>query len=450
MIFVYEKDINAWDNSSLKKYYIHGGRGVGKTRFLKKLAERFYPDSKKNNSNYLWLSGQMYRKVLNFFEDETKNLNGLKHLFIDDLDEFCHLGIQREGSDFEKIISQMDYFFNEKMPDLGINVIASGSSKPERMQFPSYDKYGNKYQTPPRLFTEFWSIIEMSWDLVELFPWNYGWEKDLREKLTHEYDELSSEVITAWEKNIIQMTGGHPSLLGPAVTELDRLVNMIEEIPPVESKLILKDSKCSEIDLDDLICQHLENYLVRTSIKYIRRAIRNIMNIDHPDYHQAFECLKKLAIGEDVEISYNIRAILFEEALVYQDKNTGEYAIPGDLVKEEIRRHCDFSKTIKTIHMEPDSREPEQRGFIVSRLGNKDIRVRLFGGPWKIAHILFKEANSIVSLAKIESKTTLKTESAVRSAIQRLDNKLRENGLINIIENIRGEGYRMQNPEGKK
>jgi DNA-binding response OmpR family regulator len=57
--------------------------------------------------------------------------------------------------------------------------------------------------------------------------------------------------------------------------------------------------------------------------------------------------------------------------------------------------------------------------------------------------LLHQQGGQVVSLDTLQKKLN-KTEYGVRSALQRLENKLKEVGADHLLENQRGKGYRFR------
>ena len=133
----------------------------------------------------------------------------------------------------------------------------------------------------------------------------------------------------------------------------------------------------------------------------------------------------------------------FEYALAYEDKETGNYVVPGAYLRTIIRR---ASYGVQVVQAETDP-QVGHRGIVRVQTAGGEKAIRLGLGKWRVFQILFKRRGELVTLKEIEEETHM-TKRAVQNVVTRLRQKeLREVGLE--IANERDRGYRLIVPSAR-
>ncbi|MBN1543821.1 winged helix-turn-helix transcriptional regulator [candidate division KSB1 bacterium] len=434
--FVYENELQQLLNAPWANSYLYGGRGVGKSTFLHRLQERL--------GTAIWIDGSNWyaaeEKIGQLDPQETAK-NG--HLIIDDLDQFCAIGYEREGDRFEETVNRLDELF-KRLTAKGWRVYATGTRKPQYF-LNMREGWGNVSESAP-WWQMFWSYIDMSWDHFRFNPWKYGWESNLHDWLLANFSaRLEESQLQLWGDLLVSLTGGHPSLLKAALLELQHLLAG-KELTPLQQRLL---QPFPESDTEIRRAQtrrYLEDSLVLTGLKRLRRALQSLREMGQTSRPELSGFLIRLAQGEVVTPPYDVREILTDHAIIYLDEESGRYRIPGDLLTNEILRFFPPAEHAPQMNVEADAAEPKRKGMLIYRQGPHALPLRLSGSSWQILNLLDQNKGQVVSVEQLQ-KELHKSEYAVRSALQRLENKLKEIGADNLLENSRGKGYRLKTPD---
>ena len=71
------------------------------------------------------------------------------------------------------------------------------------------------------------------------------------------------------------------------------------------------------------------------------------------------------------------------------------------------------------------------------------LEIPLSKGPWRLVQALFGARGGTVTLEDLQKRLELDSPKPLYSIIQRLDQKAKEARLERFIENVRGQGYRL-------
>jgi|GEM_PF-1506557 len=433
----YQQLVNDISTSIHRNCYVYGGRGIGKSGFLKQIKVIF----EKGGQKVKLIDGRnridAYKEFNALYEAAEKDVVDF-HLLFDNLDHFCH-----EYGDFfpdslNEVIPKLDYLF-KTLSSNRFRVIATGNIKPlEMLTAENLNIEGD----PLKYWNFFWSRIQAHWDNIRLDPWVFGWEDKITNFISMNYSsKMPASSLNLWIEVIIEQTGGHPAMVDSSIRELHRIINSTN-ISPIERKLI-QDIEDHVLDVRESIIRHLQDHLVQKDLNRVRRRIALLRSSKDVQHINAYEELKKLALGSTEIPSYDIREILADEALIYENKSTGLYIVPGKLLKKEILIGAIDSETLSNIQIiELDSGDI-QRGRLIASLGNTPITIDLKGATWKILKSMAMK-NNYSSVEQLVKLTQLPSVAAVRSAIQRLEQKLKGAGLDGLIENKRGQGYKLR------
>ncbi|HNT64338.1 MAG TPA: winged helix-turn-helix domain-containing protein [bacterium] len=436
LFFIYEQQLEQLAQAQ-QMTYLYGGRGVGKSTFLRRLEQRLGPQ------DVIWIEGDdWFAARQRLAEIDPGDLKLSKHLIIDDLDRFCAVGYDREGDKFEEMINRLDELFKRlTAPDRQKRVYAAGTRKPQFF-INGRDRKPESAQRSP-WWQLFWSYIDMSWNHVLFNPWELGWKQNLSDWIEKRFAVAVQEPVwRLWAKLTISLTGGHPSLIKAALAGLEHLARG-EELTPVEKKL-RSPFDVNESDERWLQTRHyLEDCLVQTGLNRLRRALQSLWTISQSSRPEVAGFLTRLAQDEPIIPPYDVREILIDHSVIYLDAESGSYQIPGDLLKNEILHLFPPSEDKAQITVQPDTAAPQRRGTMVLQVGQTPMPIRLNGSTWRLLSLLHQQGGQVVSLDTLQKKLN-KTEYGVRSALQRLENKLKEVGADHLLENQRGKGYRFR------
>lgn len=434
---LYSETIEQLHGPQLSRVYLYGGRGMGKTMVLRALQRRMGhgPSGKPE-----MLSGREWETAgadLAEHARELKNDDNLV-LLVDDLDQLILLtALLKEETLEEMLLSFMPAIASQRG-----RLILSATYPPARL----IDVLHEQPLTQVQLKT--FSLVLQRFLPLPLDPWSAGWEERVgnlvREQLPRPQER--SDVQKICIKVVLGLTGGHPALLPRALLEIRQLAQSSSSLGQWLQGVLDEDLG----EPENLLQRHLEDHLARWGIIPLQRAIKSL-EVEAPD---AYAALKSLALGAIPPAldSLTIRTRLLDEGLIYKEPATGKYRIPGSLLKNELRQRADLDKEAAAQpaptrpYLDPDPDFPKKRGYLVLPEETGLRRVLLSGGPWSILALLFENPGKTFSLEEL-TREPLNSPKAVRSAIQRLDLKLRDSKAGKIFENVYGQGYRLAQEE---
>ena len=188
-------------------------------------------------------------------------------------------------------------------------------------------------------WTDCYSPFTDSFTRYNVNPWARHWKSKWEAGFNAAFEnpiEKRNLKLDVWKKQLLEVTGGHPALFGPAVEYLDILVNSSEkELSPLEAWMLGMETEFDPAgrDLEDEIRRCVEGQL-RDGTRVIWSAIRSLKD--------SKEMLKSACYTTVLEIARNnskegappphdmtIRQVLEDEALVFEDPDTGRYRIAG-------------------------------------------------------------------------------------------------------------------------
>lgn len=301
---------------------------------------------------------------------------------------------------------------------------------------------------------------------IELNPWSSP--RSVKAALKNGFDELRSDLehrgnpvhpallgqmpnlIEAWIRIMLEVSEGHPAILRAAFESLVLLLQKnFDDVDSEVEKKILQDLSDTE-EWESLVRQHIEDHVMHSKdgLTAIDNAIR-YFKANSRYFKDLFE-LSREANGRKIEDPF-LRQELIHSGLVYRDPFSGRLCVAGALTRRQIQRYGDSSEpAISELESRPQvSYELRPiRGKVGGILeldhpeGKIDLRFR--GAPWAILVALDGHKGRWLSVAAIGELAALPTEAATRSALQRLNDRLKEKGLGDLISNKRGFGYKIK------
>jgi hypothetical protein len=310
--------------------------------------------------------------------------------------------------------------------------------------------FGAKVAEPSALnWIKRYSDLMLHLQPVEVSPWFRGWKDEWEKEFNARYENKfrskdAKAVLNTWRDSILELTGRHPSLAGPAIDALDSLLS--PKAPKTQPKmhLDLVDSVAGDQNRRAHIRRFLEDYLAKRALRRVRGGIRDLAN-SH-ERRTAYETLKAVAAtgaeGMNAPADYRVREALGFSGLVFEDVDDGRFRVPGYLLRRELlgaRPHA---------FLEADPGESESGVLHVTGLGAPRTVV-LSGIPYRILRFLYDERGDgeYLEREQIMVGTKLQNDDGFRNAMHRLRASLKESGLERLVENRYGKGYRW-NDEG--
>jgi hypothetical protein len=438
--------------ADLNRIFIFGGRGLGKSIVLRELKNRA-------EGPVELIDGRKHAQALEMIDPAKKGPTiESGHCFFDDIDHFILMArLLRREDEFDEILRTLLRFMTG-FPDKK-RLIVTSTLAPIRLNEVIYQNV--KVDAKSELRWGAYSLFLQSFHPLPLSPWQGDWRSELVGIINRHFDgSVDRTVLDVCEQVILELTGGHPSLFASALNEMKRIFTG-ERLRLIDRRLsdMLKgrDPKNDAV-LRELLSRHLEDHILDIGLSPILLTIRSLQNSER---HHAFEALKALARKPGWIPPVDSRKILQDEGLIYASDESGEYVIPGVILRRAIEQEDSEPpegkitaekaapsiaalepKTVAPqLWVEPDPYKPSENGLLVIQDVMKRREIAFSGGPWAILRTLLQDPTRTFSLEELR-KPPLTKEPAVRSAIQRLQAKLTKEGLHGVVENIYGQGYR--------
>ena len=424
------------------KFYIQGGRGVGKTPFMLGLT-----DDLKGS---MFFSGRDYSPLKEFLDNEPeKELAGNNSaLIIDDIDKFT-LNLLRHDRNrcdaiFSRLLNCINILNGEKR-----KVIMSGNLMAEHMVSPIDPEIIRLKKELPdatkaKLFL-FWSLIPTQWDSRSLNPWESPfWRNKFFQKFSAHYDRSEfnqcckddKRYVEKWFDVVLDLTGGHPYFFSIATRGLNILLN--EALSLSSDDEPLPDVLCDE----KFLSNYLEAQIVREGTYPIHASLDRLMTVQGEEYVGLFEALFGIASSEHCsgEIrNVNIETLLINEALVFRNHGV-ESEIPGKIVCKTILQYKPSAPKIEVVGSELDDRGTIN---VTDQGGEKTLAIK--AAAWKILDHLYsvRPESALVDELVVLGGENPYSQSTVRSAIDRLRSKLEHVGIApdKVVKRVSAKEY---------
>ena len=436
---------------SLGKILLLGGPGMGKTTLLNsiynelkvpKVLVRAAGDAKKRD--------EAFKQIEEWCKNPSKEV-----LLIDDLDHIYDERVESLFRDLQENESSSNIIATSGTPSrsLDIRCQVGLNEKPVR-RFATASSEQDIRLNPIMIDSRGLTPFAIQW----LNPWYpAGWkeraERCVQEtliKAKRDNAQLADYLVDTEEKaqQIVEVSGGHPSLLSAATTRLPRmLLGRLQEI-----KHHRKHRGASNNSIVDNVELELEHYLFENYSETILRALRWAKYQLLPDvFNSLLKKLSKLAKRQSPESDdLGCETVLSRAGLIrIEDKH---YEIPCRVIQKCIEQFYRIEVGTLTgigtlLHDDKQDRRVEliadvtsgYPGFIRWHKDKESVDIELTLAEWDVIRVL---ANSSGSL-KVSSiaNVTGRPETSIRSTLQRLLGKLKLIGLERMIVNLPGQGY---------
>jgi hypothetical protein len=439
-VFLYYNFVNDVINSDLDNscYYFWAGRKMGKTALLSHLAEKFNAKKIFSGRNKHDVDDLLNRITDNDHYGDFKN-----GIIIDDLD-FLTIGLlENNFNKSEKMVK----LFNAttSASSKGFKIVATGRVDPgEMIQIINDHGIADDEQLNNSKIVDLWSDILSRWIKQQLSPWiPINWKDILHSNFVAEISAIQPKAINTTLdkifKVILNLTGGHPILWGSATSQLKKISKLNNQ-----KENIFKAENVGQEEIDKI--GHFINFHVGNEISsVIQMMLQEIPKNYIPKLIQFLSY--KNDQRDQSEITPDARDLLAKSGFIFFDYSQNRYQIPGKILEDEIKRFCDkHSLNTPQCSLKFDSVNPNSNGHLIIAIAGEEITIALKGSSWRIIKYLYEAKGKILSNENLKEISGLKTDTAVRSALTRLEKKIRESGHIDLIENIRGEGYKFKLP----
>lgn len=414
------------ESATKKKQVLLGGRGTGKTTFLKVAASISQPSK--------IVHGRDWQTALEELRAYGKHPSGW--LMIDDLDRLVSRWRtkNRDANDEFQFVLEIAV---QKAREEGC--LVTSTVPLDEVIFPT---------DASSLFFQSFHQFQIKW-------WKKDWPAVLQKQFAHRYSQVQRGVgmrlgaiptcvpapdLFEWTR----LTGGHPALVSAGMAELLRLIETPEPCTPTVSD-----------EAGDELSKYISAYLLRHSMGPVRRLLQaleagdlTVTRMSADVQQRAAAALKELARkapGEGAVLPVKIAATLERAGFVVpiSEAIPERWDLAGALLREEILSDFAAEERTPAVSITPSRELPHSQGFLVLETTSESICVSLAGGPWRIARTLVAKMPETVPIQSLMVECDFNTDRALRSALKRLRVELAEVGVESAIKNDWGAGYRL-------
>lgn len=450
-------------------FLVQGGVGMGKSTLLQQIAKSLGKPAPLVRGR----RPQSYDALKELVEGEA--IEGAVYC-IDDLDFL--LGPHRQWTDqmtrgIEECLSVLKMRTEEESALL----VATTTLKPHRLVTGAD--------------SEVWSVILQNFKEEFLAPWPPEWEKSRRRQFEGLFGgELGSPALRLWWDLILEMSGGHPTLLGVCIGELQRFIELRTANPESVKRewwlnlLDVEDDSSgpsSRSALEKRLRWHLEDLLDRQALLTVRRALRRLEQSSEHEDNQSLIFLGQLAESRDGGThkvpDSRIRFTLTASGLAHQrfgsSPSEDSFEVSGNYICREIQRWMKAEEMsghqpkrsggeeadsavepAKLEKLEPAVPNPhgkvtiqqdemdKESGWVVGEFQGRQHEISLRTSMWKALKLLMDYEGKTVTHDQMESHLGV-SERAARSTIERLVKKLSDGNIHDVVESVWGRGYRL-------
>jgi len=427
------------------KWFVQAARGLGKSKLIELLHFRLRAQSQ---TPAVYLHGGEWERCRSEILETVKEVRADSegshvHILLDDVDQLIYRSIHFKDERLDETITGLLYLVSRAASEQTMFIATSGQS--QEVLWDLLDQTVSDDEQRRNMIRAFSSFLS-SCEAHTLDPWSFGWDSRLRDMLPElrRTEKLAAAAAAdkACGRHLVELTGGHPSLLTPALVELIRILKQQSPTAQEERLRTALESESLSSEDDTLLRGFLEDHLERNGLAPLQHNINGLRRSVREDDRDAFEALIALATRRTRTLPSRYRRVLEGAGLVYRDVEMDCPVIPGELLREEVARHADTTDLgAHGIQLEPDPSEPRRRGTLIVRLETGQRQVDLQDGQWALLSELYESRPAVLSLSELAARTGQPSETAVRSTLQRLSARLTEADLEGIVDNHYGRGY---------
>jgi hypothetical protein len=364
-----------------------GGRGVGKTFVLSRLSIG------KNTEQLSVRTSKLDRALV----ARLKRHRG--PLVIDDIDE------QLDEHGFELL---------EHVAEHHAHTVVVTSTLPPDVSVLHERGAFSKLPWDAEVVT-YWSEVSAHMHAFRVDPWETGWRGHIA-SLVAEILGLKeiTDFAAAWTTILLDLTGGHPTMLDAAMTDLHRMSPREGERPTEWREQYLQ----------------MEEALFSTGLRRMRKLIGWLDELDP----EAGSALRRIAAGElaAADLAVEKRRVLLDSGFLYRPPSQ-EMAVAGEVLRRFLADGKGQRSTSIAVVETPGG------GDLRAMVAHSTATVALRGAAWKLV-VALTDAPRPLSLEEL-SEITGDDVGALRSAVQRIRSELQKLGVVGVLENVWGEGY---------
>ena len=271
---------------------IVAGQGMGKTSFLKGIAEQ---------TEGLYMAGREFETAFSAIKDALEKVKAgkLTAVLVDDLDYI--LDKERNAKAIEAL-QEVETLLSEMKRTHGHLIAASTSPVSQFLR---------------SFAVQEWSDLENRFKRVLLFPWSMGWEETLCSGTLSRFSGRGEEYASAVEET----TGGHPALVYAAYVSLQEAEAAGRPLTGIDWSA------------------YLSSILGRASLPPIEKALNRLQRSTDSTDQEALDYLKVLVSQPDapekLPSPQAVRALELS-GLAYSDPLTGRGVVPGTIIQRYL------------------------------------------------------------------------------------------------------------------
>jgi hypothetical protein len=425
--FFFADELRSWGGRKEKNQVLWGGRGTGKSVFLKVASNLTF------SSTYVSGRGD-WEAALNGLRKYGEHAAG--KLFVDDIDRlvFRSRGSRDAAEELQRAIE----LAAQKAREYGCLV---SSTTPLDEVFLASDPVSLFFQSFYEFGLEWW---KKDWDQIlgrPLKEQKLAGQSTLQVELGGSRRCLSADQLAGWA----ELTGGHPFLVGAGMNHLVELVTA--------------GNPCGKPDpgSKEVLLSYMEAHLLRYAMGRVRKLLHalecgNLDAVGMPTEVQrrawaAARELAQLPPGEGMQLSMKVAQTLERAGLVIPNSEIllGKWSLPGSLLRAEIAPE----ERKLAVTVVPSRELPVTQGTLVVVTNSETIQVELSGAPWRVIRALVARMPETVPISSLMEACEFETSLALRSALKRLRDNLAQFGVERVIKNEWGAGYRVM-PLGER
>ena len=469
------------------RWYLYGGRGLGKTTLLRRLQQRLVTSRRAGfapppdqTPEVTWVDARTPRPR-DVIVAWCKSPQGM--LIADEFDAYLDLAID------DAIRELVDH------RDRGARIVVATRKRPQELE--RWALAARRMMPPTSALRKDESPCFATFHRERLNPWagdhlaalrsaHHAAFAGLRRTLSWLVDESNGrherlpgeDAIRPWVEVVAAVTGGHPALVDASFDlllihwfgwligkgELDRadleghhldryaahgqrtghaLMASLFESP--------KDAGAPELERLGVV---LEDYLMNEAMPSLERAMWRLRE-DHPAVFVKMQFVADKP-GESRVKDPTERQVMLLSGLAYKD-DEGQLRVPSGLIASTLstmdpptmegseassRGVAVPTGPVRVLGMTVEGAEGVEHGTLVVRTTAGPHRIELRGRPWEVLWFLHQHREQVHTVAQMREAIGFPEEGSVRHAIAKLREAVRGAGFDGVPENVPKKGYR--------
>jgi energy-coupling factor transporter ATP-binding protein EcfA2 len=206
---------------------LHGGRGVGKTTVCVWIQEKL--SDATGGANVQIMNGRDPARA----EQDLESIAGNKVILIDNLDVLL-ISVKHNEDLLKRIVTKLSALIpTVEQINAGSRLLVTTTIDLWRLGWSWL-----KGVELPEWWNAYSSFVQQSTQ-IRLDPWPLYWQSIWEQDFNDEFaGTMDADVLESWRTAIIELTGGHPALYGPALEQLRILSKKQEPSDSADARLM--------------------------------------------------------------------------------------------------------------------------------------------------------------------------------------------------------------------